>query len=77
MPTDSERQAARVLRARLRFCARISCAHSSCLGADQWETWMNRTSMFREIGLRNDEAMNADVIREIVTTLCRISDSMS
>ena len=38
---------------------------------------MNRTSMFREIGLRNDEAMNADVIREIVTTLRRISDSMS
>ena len=49
------RRAARVFRAQSTFCARISCARSSCLAVRQSRNSMEPTSMFRGTGLRNDE----------------------
>src|SRR5215472_8878795 len=56
MPTDWERRVARVFRAQSIFCARTLCGRSSCLAVHQSPTSMEPISMFRETGLRNDDA---------------------
>src|SRR3954454_23395279 len=59
MLTVSAQRVVRVFRARLKFCARISCARSSCLAVRQSRSSTQPTSIFRESGLQNDDAMKA------------------
>src|SRR5215831_5867106 len=71
MPTDSELRVAGVLPALLRFCAQISCARSSSLAARQSRSWIDLTSMFREIGFHvpDDEESRQSQIQRTTATI--------